>query len=232
MAYFICNPLSYNRGKSLKYLVQGTVLVWTIHLPIMICHYFTLFPEHTKHILERLNLSDLFENVIKADIFPYQRSEVAFYHSCERYWLSGSAEETLIVVIFFILNSTAVGLTIAAFVAIARKLSATRRVGHGIGNERNQSRNRRQDQKLAKRGILITVFTLLPWLPNLCISMFAALATRINLHWYSHFYRSNKPVMIVLEDISIFLYHSVPWIYPLLNIVVEGNIRKALTGKK
>eukprot|EP00116_Pleurobrachia_bachei_P007342 sb/3467604/ len=212
MAYFIFNPLTYDRKSSLKYLIVATCVVWGIHLPIMICHYFPLFPENMKATLVKLGFSEKdFEETIIKNKFPYYEDE--YYRFCARHWVVTSIDEIFLVLNILVLNCTAFGLTVAAFFAITRKIYSSRRTFGNRDDAESQIRTRRQNTKLLKRSVIVSSFTLLPWLPNFFVTIFSTVASLVAYGWYV------KTV-------------KVPWIFPLLNLLMEPNIRKGIKAFK
>ena len=93
-------------------------------------------------------------------------------------------------------------------------------------------RTRRQNMKLVKRTVIISSFTLLPWLPNFFVTIFATVASLVDYDWYDEKTKGILDEWLILNDLSVYLYFSVPWIYPLLNILMEPNIRKGIKGFK
>ena len=87
--------------------------------------------------------------------------------------------------------------------------------------------------KLVKRSVITSSFTLLPWLPNLFISIFSTVASLVDYDWYKETVVEGIPYeWYFLVDVSVFLYYIVPWIFPLLNILMEPNIRKGIKAFK
>ena len=224
----IANPFGYNKESTLTLVVMSsaTAFVWLIHLPIMVCHYFVLFPDDMQATLERLGYPGAFEHFIKAKVFPYNPSKNARSRYCERHWVQGSKDATIIVLFIFVLNCLAISLIAVAYVVISVIIVRSRKTFGDRGDDEQAARQRKrsQNKKLALRAFFITFCTLFPWLPNLLVSILNRILTGYDI---GHKLNSNKAYLTFM-DITIYLYFIIPWVSPLLNLVLEPKINSGL----
>ena len=79
---------------------------------------------------------------------------------------------------------------------------------------------RAHNSRIVRSAVLMTACTVLPWLPNFLLSLLLhsrALAE-------SAYQTLGKSAMNSVLDASNYLYYSVPWIFPLINLLRIPNL--------
>jgi len=215
-AYVIARPFNYDReGTPARVTMSvATFVAVTILLPIQVCHFFYLKPGNIEEVAGTETW-----NKFKDNTFIYIKRN----KNCYRIYFSNTFDSYFIEYYIMLMNTLAILLIVFAYIVIFAMILQSRK-RFGDSSEEGRSRKKAQNMKIVKAALIMTSCSLLPWLPNLLISMFMERFPGCKKWLQEHLgYAAYWGMM----DATNYLYYIVPWLFPLLNILTNPAIKKA-----
>ncbi|KAL5256550.1 hypothetical protein ACHWQZ_G011711 [Mnemiopsis leidyi] len=229
-AYMIANPLSYNRSGFRARLVisLSTLLTLLLLLPIHVLYFYWLQPEKLKIILveEWGWPKDYAEKVWNEHFGKSPFTLVRRYQTCERFYIPRSLDYRIKRYFTLSVSLAAVSLVLASYGLIfATILKSRKTFGHKERETADKLKTRAQNAKIVKAAIIMTSLTLLPWLPNIVLTVLFEADLQENIESLI-----GKEALFGIVDATNYLFYTVPWVFPLLNLLTNPVISKSLAS--
>ena len=226
----IANPLSYNRSgfKARLVISFSTLLTLLLLLPVHVLYFYWLQPEKLKIILvEEWGWPEDYAEKVWNEYFGKSTfTLVRRYQTCERFFIPRSLDYRIKRYFTMTVSLAAVGLVLASYgVIFATILKSRQTFGNKQRETADKLKTRAQNAKIVKAAIIMTGLTLLPWLPNIILTVLFEAKLQTPLEDLI-----GREELFGIVDATNYLFYTVPWVFPLLNLLTNPVISKSLAS--